>query len=66
MKILLNGKPHEIASPATVKALLAQIGFGDRPVVVECNKEALLPREHAERQLGEGDVVEVVQITAGG
>lgn len=66
MKITLNGRPHELDDGSTVKQLLATIGFADRPVVVELNKDALLPREHATQILADGDLVEVVQITAGG
>ena len=66
MKITLNGKPHEAGGNATVLDVLTQIGFGDRPVVVELNQEALLVRQHATTALKEGDVMEVVQITAGG
>jgi sulfur carrier protein len=65
MTITLNGKKHDTAA-TTVGELLTSIGLGDRPVVVEHNQRALLPREHAQTTLSEGDVVEVVQITAGG
>jgi sulfur carrier protein len=65
MMITLNGKKLESTS-ATVAELLKSIGLGDRPVVVEHNQRALLPREHAQTGLSEGDVIEVVQITAGG
>jgi sulfur carrier protein len=66
MKIQLNGKPHEATEAATVHDVLKQIGFGDRPVVVEINQEALLVRQYASTVLNDGDVMEVVQITAGG
>ncbi len=66
MTITLNGQPHTVPAPATVLDLLAGIGFKDRPVVVEKNRQALLPREHASVTLSDGDVIEVVQITAGG
>lgn len=65
MTITLNGKKHD-TSAANIGELLHSIGLGDRPVVVEHNQRALLPREHAASALAEGDVVEVVQITAGG
>jgi sulfur carrier protein len=65
MTITLNGKKQDTTA-ATVGELLKSIGLGDRPVVVEHNQRALLPREHAQTTLGEGDVIEVVQITAGG
>jgi len=65
MTITLNGKKHDTTA-ATIRDLLHSIGLGDRPVVVEHNQRALLPREHAQTSLGDGDVIEVVQITAGG
>ena len=66
MKIILNGQSHDTGSARTILDLLAAIGLAGRPVVVEINKRALLPREHGSTALSEGDVVEVVQITAGG
>jgi sulfur carrier protein len=66
MRITINGDIHELADRATVRAMLDQLGFGERPVVVEVNKRALFPREIGNTDLSEGDVVEVVQITAGG
>jgi sulfur carrier protein len=65
MTITLNGKKHDTTA-TNIGELLHSIGLGDRPVVVEHNQRALLPREHAQSALSEGDVVEVVQITAGG
>lgn len=65
MTITLNGKKQDTTA-TTIGELLKSIGLADRPVVVEHNQRALLPREHAQTTLGEGDVIEVVQITAGG
>ena len=66
MKLLVNGTAHEAAAPLTVRVLLDQLGFGAKPVVVELNQRALFPREHAVMELNDGDVLEIVQITAGG
>lgn len=66
MKITLNGEKREVAGPLTVKSLLDVIGLGGKPVVVEQNQVALLPREIDGASVSEGDVIEVVQITAGG
>ncbi len=66
MKLQVNGIAHEIAVPLTVRALLDELGFGEKPVVVELNQRALFPREHASTDLNDGDVLEIVQITAGG
>lgn len=66
MKITLNGEKREVAAPQTVKSLLELVGLGGKPVVVEQNQIALLPREIDGASVNEGDVIEVVQITAGG
>ena len=66
MKITLNGEKRELAEPQTVKSLLEIIGLAGKPVVVEQNQIALLPREIDGASVNEGDVIEVVQITAGG
>ena len=66
MKLQVNGITHEAAAPFTVRGLLDQMGFGEKPVVVELNQRALFPREHASTELHDGDVLEIVQITAGG
>ncbi len=66
MKLQVNGIAHEVVASLTVRGLLDELGFGEKPVVVELNQRALFPREHAGTELGEGDVLEIVQITAGG
>lgn len=66
MKLVLNGTPHETPAPLSVRGLLDELGFGEKPVVVELNLRALFPREFATTALTEGDRVEIVQITAGG
>ena len=66
MRITINGDIHELADGATVRAMLQLLGFGEKPVVVELNKRALFPRELGAVLLTDGDLVEVVQITAGG
>jgi sulfur carrier protein len=65
MKLRVNGDPMETAA-ATVRELLHQLGLTGKPAVVEVNQHALFPREHETTPLAEGDVVEIVQITAGG
>jgi thiamine biosynthesis protein ThiS len=66
MQITLNGKKRAFDSPLTVRELLAATGLEGKPVVVEQNHVALLPREIHAAQVVDGDVIEVVQITAGG
>ncbi len=66
MKITLNGEKREFENAQTVKSLLAAVGLEGKPVVVEQNEAALLPREIETATVSDGDVIEIVQITAGG
>ena len=66
MTITLNGEKREFDGPLTMSRLLESRGVAGRPVVVEHNRTALLPREIDSAQVAEGDVIEIVQITAGG
>ncbi len=66
MTITLNGEKRECADVSTLGALLEQIGLGGKPVVVEHNQRALFPREIPGAALSDGDVIEIVQVTAGG
>ncbi len=66
MTITLNGQSRDLDGTQTVADLLAQLGLGGKPVVVERNQQALLPREIETTPVADGDVIEIVQITAGG
>lgn len=66
MTITLNGQKRELTAPHSVRSLLELVGLAGKPVVVEHNRTALLPREIDAAPVNDGDVIEVVQITAGG
>jgi sulfur carrier protein len=66
MTITLNGTPRDFPAPLPLTALLETLGLAGKPVVVEHNRVALLPKEIPIAQVADGDVVEIVQITAGG
>ncbi|MBN8736935.1 MAG: sulfur carrier protein ThiS [Xanthomonadales bacterium] len=66
MRIFLNGRPHECATPSTVAALLAEAGYADRRVAVEVNREIVPRSRHAQHPLHEDDRVEIVQAIGGG
>jgi sulfur carrier protein len=66
MQITLNGEKRSFPAPLTLRDLLETLGLGGKPVVVEQNQTALLPRELDTATVSDGDVIEVVQITAGG
>lgn len=66
MRITLNGEKLDVEEPLTLRGLLDQVGLAGKPVVVEQNQTALLPRDLEIVLVNHGDVIEVVQITAGG
>jgi sulfur carrier protein len=66
MTLIVNGQSRSFESAATVADLLDSLGLAGKPVVVERNQTALLPREIPDTPVAEGDVIEIVQITAGG
>lgn len=64
--ILLNGSPHELAGPQSLTLLLADLGLAGKPVVVELNEVAVLPRDYAATGVAAGARLEVVTLAAGG
>jgi sulfur carrier protein len=55
-----------VENVSTVGDLLDVIGLAGKPVVVEHNQQALFPREIATAPVSDGDLIEIVQVTAGG
>ncbi|MES2596520.1 MAG: sulfur carrier protein ThiS [Verrucomicrobiota bacterium] len=66
MTITLNGAKREFPGTLPLPALLEAVGLAGKPVVVEYNQTALLPREISTTVVKDSDVIEIVQITAGG
>ena len=66
MTITLNGTQRDFTDLATMNSLLEAVALAGKPVVVEHNQVALLPREIQTATINHGDVIEIVQITAGG
>jgi thiamine biosynthesis protein ThiS len=65
-RIVANGRELEAELPCTLEALLQRQGLPPRSVVVELNGEAVAPSTYGEREIQEGDRLEVVRIVAGG
>ncbi len=66
MTITVNGQPLQVDPRETVAALLARLNLAGGPCAVEVNK-ALVPKsQHSQRQLAEGDMIEVVTLVGGG
>lgn len=66
MKLIVNGKPRDVAEGSTVHDLVASLGYGDKQVVVERNGEPVERARFGDENLGPGDVVEVVRAVPGG
>ncbi len=66
MKIILNGQEKPLAAPITIAALLLEMGFSERRVAVEVNREIVPRSRHGEFELKDNDRVEVVFAIGGG
>ena len=66
MKIVLNGEERVLDAPRTVAQLLSEIGYADRKVAVEVNREIVPRSRHGEHRLCDHDRVEVVLAIGGG
>ncbi len=66
MKIIVNGKPMEVAEGLTVEALLAQLRIRREYTAVALNREVAPKAKYAETVLREGDRVEIVRPMGGG
>ncbi len=65
MRVRVNGEDRDLAEGATVKALLAELGFTGL-VAVELNGEVVRRQQHAETLIKENDRLEIVHFVGGG
>ncbi len=66
IRLMLNGKQVELEGVRTIADLLRARGLDPRLVAVEHNGE-IVPRDrYEERELRDGDVLEVVHFVGGG
>jgi sulfur carrier protein len=66
VNVLVNGKPTELASGATVQSVLASLDLPDRGVAVAVDAEVVPRGEWPEHELSEGARVEVLRAIQGG
>lgn len=64
--IIVNGQPRQAEGIATLAELLESLGMADRPVIIELDGAAILPRQFASTPLKDGSRVEIISIVAGG
>ena len=66
LHVVVNGDTHCVPAETTVAGLLMQMDTSGKRVAVERNG-AIVPRSaHAQTQLADGDVLEVVVAVGGG
>lgn len=66
MEILLNGELKRFEAPPTIADVLVQMGWSERRVAVEVNREIVPRSRHVDHRLCEADRVEVVMAIGGG
>ncbi|HST28992.1 MAG TPA: sulfur carrier protein ThiS [Rudaea sp.] len=64
--IVLNGQSRACAPGRTLLDLLAEAGYAQRRVAVEVNREIVPKSEHAQREVCDGDHIEIVHALGGG
>ena len=64
--VMANGQKIATRFPCTIEEFLKARQLLPRSVVVEHNGQAVAPSEFAQRQLAEGDRLEIITMVAGG
>jgi sulfur carrier protein len=66
LELTLNGEQRELPDGLSALELLEHLGLRRDTVVVERN-ESIIPRDELEQiELASGDVIEIIQMIAGG
>ena len=66
LSVKINGEPHEIEQPLSVRELLARLGLDPAKIAVERNLEIVPRSQYARIKLAEGDRLEIVHFIGGG
>jgi sulfur carrier protein len=66
VRVVINGKPTDVAEGTSLPALIETLGLRVGSVVVEHNGSALLRSELPAARLADGDRLELVRAVAGG
>lgn len=66
MKLTVNGETYEAKQAESVTALLEEMGFGGRAVVVVLNDEVIPASTRCTCGLREGDRVDLFRLVGGG
>jgi thiamine biosynthesis protein ThiS len=66
IRIELNGQPTAVPAGTTVADLVARTLPNARAYAVEVNRAVLSRRDHAAREVRDGDRIEIVTLVGGG
>ena len=67
MIITINGKTTDkYFDRLNIESLLKQLDLSSSQTIVELNKVALKKKDYSETFITDGDIIEIVQIAAGG
>jgi len=66
IRIELNGQPTAVPAGTTVAELVARTLPDARAYAVEVNRAVLSRRDHAAREVRDGDRIEIVTLVGGG
>lgn len=66
MTVSVNGEKRDVPAGTTVAGLIRELGLEKAACAAEVNRSLVPKREHAGRELREGDVVELVTLVGGG
>ena len=66
MNLLVNDKPHHFPERTTVLRLLEELKLPTRGIAVEVNQQIVPRDQHTERELADGDRLEIVSLVGGG
>ncbi|MGE5832887.1 MAG: sulfur carrier protein ThiS [Acidobacteriota bacterium] len=66
MRIILNGDPHDLPAPVTVRQLLEQLNIDPRIVAVEVDRVIVKRDRYAGTVIADGAEVEIVTFVGGG
>ncbi len=66
MHVVINGDPQQLGDGLTVAGLVRQLGFSERRIAVEVNREIIAREQYGAHTLADGDEVEIVHFVGGG
>jgi len=66
MTITVNGQSLSLDTPMTVRGIVERFGLGNAACAVEVNRAVVPRRQHEQRQVNDGDQIEIVTLVGGG